>query len=126
MLIRLVRQQPEGEWLRGRLYVASDNKMVYLCDTIERTSTAILPLWYSVSVTMSPRFNRLLPIVNSVPQRSGIRIHVGTRPEHSSGCILVPNREIEEQLTQLLLRAQTEGEEIRMDVNVNEDVNTKN
>jgi hypothetical protein len=30
-----------------------------------------------------------LPIVQNVPQRSGIRFHRGSKPEHSTGCILV-------------------------------------
>ena len=50
---------------------------------------------------MSPKFKRLLPIVQNVPRlpiansqspiayRSGIRFHRGTKPEHSTGCILV-------------------------------------
>ena len=38
---------------------------------------------------MSPKFKRLLPIVQNVPQRSGIRIHRGSKPEHSTGCVLV-------------------------------------
>ncbi len=86
------------------------------CTTLEGRGVKIPALWYTVSVIRSPRFKRLLPIVNHVPcsdtphsprkrteERSGIRFHVGTRPEHSAGCILVPNREIESRLTQTLL-----------------------
>ena len=51
---------------------------------------------------MSPRFKRLLPIVEHVPGRTGIRFHVGTKPSHSSGCILVPSRELEDQLVERL------------------------
>ncbi len=112
MYIKLIRKSPDGEWLRGSLYIDGQ----HICSTLERTSKAILPLIYSVCVTQSPKFKRLLPIVNNVPQRSGIRIHVGTQPKHSSGCILVPNREIEGQITQLLLQAQQSHEDIRIDV----------
>ena len=50
------------------------------------------------------------------PLRSGIRFHVGTKPEHSTGCVLVPNRATENELTQLLLKAQNDHEEIIFDV----------
>ena len=68
-----------------------------------------------ICVTQSPRFKRLLPIVQNVPQRSGIRIHRGTMPEHSSGCVLVP-AEKEKELTNKLLKAQQEHEEIILEV----------
>ena len=48
--------------------------------------------------------------------RQGIRFHVGTKPEHSTGCILVPNRAIEKELTDLILKAQNEHEEIILEV----------
>jgi hypothetical protein len=50
------------------------------------------------------------------PLRSGIRFHVGTKPEHSTGCVLVPNRATENELTQLLLKAQNAHEEIILEV----------
>ena len=40
-------------------------------------------------LTMSPKFGVVLPLLENVPGRSGIRIHTGTKPEHSKGCILV-------------------------------------
>jgi len=125
MYLKLIRQPPEGEWLRGKLYdlssdsasgLTSDSKAVCLCDTLERTSKSILPLIYALQVTQSPKFKRLLPLVCNVPNRSGIRIHVGVKPEHSTGCILVPNRKIEGDLTQLILKAQHEHEEIRLEI----------
>jgi len=124
MYLKLQRQPPEGEWLRGKLYnltsnsasgLTSDSKAVYICDTLERTSKSIQPLIYPVQVTMSPKFNRLLPLVMNVPGRTGIRIHRGSRPEHSQGCILVTS-DVEQSLTQLLLKAQKEHEEIRLEI----------
>lgn len=102
MLLKLIRKQPQGVALRGKLYLNG----VLWTEVLERRGVEILALWYTVNVTMSPRFKRLLPIVNSVPGRSGIRFHVGTKPEHSAGCILVPDRETENRLTQTLLQAQ--------------------
>ena len=99
MLLRLQRETPQGEAIHGKLFVDGQ----YFCDTLERKGVQIPALWYTVAVTQSPRFKRLLPIVERVPGRSGIRFHVGTKPQHSSGCILLPSRELEEKLVKTLL-----------------------
>ena len=112
MLLKLIRKQPQGDALRGKLYLNG----VLWTEVLERRGVEILALWYTVSVTMSPRFKRLLPIVNSVPGRSGIRFHVGSQPKHSSGCILVPDRETEARLTQTLLQAQQQHETIYLEI----------
>jgi hypothetical protein len=85
MYIHLYRNQPHGNAITGRLIIDG----TFFCDTLERKGYQILPLCYHVAVTQSPKFKRLLPIVQNVPNRSGIRIHRGTKPEHSTGCILV-------------------------------------
>ena len=71
---------------------------------------------YKVTVTQSPKFGRLLPQLNLVPGFSGIRIHVGSRPEHTKGCILVPNRAAENYITNLIKSAQDEREETHIRV----------
>ena len=85
MYLRLIRNQPKGSAITGRLVI--DGR--WFCDTLERKGYEILALCYPVRVTQSPKFKRLLPIVQNVPQRSGIRFHRGSKPEHSTGCILV-------------------------------------
>ena len=85
MYIHLIRNQPKGSAITGRLIINGR----FFCNTLERKGYEIPALCYPVRVTMSPRFKRLLPIVQNVPQRSGIRIHRGSKPEHSSGCVLV-------------------------------------
>ena len=133
MYIRLIRNQPKGIAITGRLVVNGR----WFCDTLERKKYEILALCYHVVVTCSPKFKRLLPLVTGVPRtpqsgygtatpigrangamgyRQGIRIHRGTKPEHSTGCILVPNRAIEKELTDLILKAQNEHEEIILEV----------
>ena len=164
MYLQLIRNNPQGAAISGRLVINGR----WFCNTLERVGYQILPLCYHVAVTMSPKFKRLLPIVQNVPQtppnlpyrgeeihtkdelpplkegqgrvRTGIRIHRGSKPEHSTGCILVvadnmtppnlPYREeeiipslegrsggsVENQLTQLLLKAQKEHEEIILEV----------
>ena len=112
MYIQLIRNQPKGSGITGRLVI--DGR--WFCSTLEREGYEIPALCYPVRVTQSPKFKRLLPLVTDVPQRTGIRFHVGTKPEHSTGCILVPDREIEELLTLHILEAQNEKEEIIMEV----------
>ena len=123
MYIRLIRNEAKGNAITGRMVV--DGK--WFCNTLERVGYEILALCYHVAVTMSPKFKRLLPLVQNVPRRGykakgdkamrqGIRFHVGTKTEHSTGCILVPNRAIEKELTDLILKAQQEHEEIILEV----------
>ena len=123
MYIKLIRNKPQGNAITGRLVI--DGR--WYCNTLERVGYQILALFYPIKVTHSPRFKRLLPLVCGVPQteakrreargeRQGIRFHVGTKPEDSTGCILVPNRAIEKELTDLILKAQNEHEEIILEV----------
>ena len=85
MLIKLIRNQSQGSAITGRLVINGR----WFCNTLERVGYQIPALCYHIVVTQSPKFRRLLPIVQNVPQRSGIRFHRGTKPEHSTGCILV-------------------------------------
>jgi hypothetical protein len=55
----------------------------------------------------------MLPLVMQVPERSGIRFHRGTRPEHSKGCILV-SAAMEQQLTAEWLALQASNEPIKI------------
>ena len=85
MLIRLIRNKPHGSAITGRLIIDG----TFFCNTLERKGYQILTLCYHVAVTQSPKFKRLLPIVQNIPNRSGIRIHAGNTIEHTTGCILV-------------------------------------
>ena len=184
MYIQLIRNKPQGNAITGRLVVEGR----WFCYTMERVGYQIPALCYHVAVTMSPKFKRLLPLVQNVPRippvstedsahehrdsdtrsggnglrstpserseqdkiyeisrpkgvgalRQGIRFHRGTRPEHSTGCILVvadnnpmplhptpytlhppqgrTAADVEQQLTDLILQAQNEHEEIILEV----------
>ena len=85
-----------------------------ICDTMENADYLVPALVYKVAVTMSPKFGRLLPVLQQVPGRTGIRFHRGCRPEHSEGCILV-SRADEQMLTARFLAEQTAKEETRLE-----------
>ena len=115
MLIKLIRNQPQGKALFGQLYVDGE----YFCDTLENTDYAIPAGFYRLRVTFSPRWQVLLPILYGVwgyrngvassssgvalsnsgqsystspprsTKRTGIRIHAGNTIDHTEGCILV-------------------------------------
>ena len=148
MYLKLIRNKANGSAITGRLII--DGR--WFCNTLERKGYEIPALCYHLAVTQSPRFKRLLPIVQNLPYRSGIRFHRGTKPEHSTGCILVladnssyrpgvligaevvennvvevvdsnnpivgcrSAADVEQSLTQLLLQAQNNHEEIILEV----------
>ena len=56
--------------------------------TLENADFIIPAGTYPLKRTYSYKFKKLLPILENVPDREGIRIHRGTKPEHSEGCIL--------------------------------------
>lgn len=89
MLLRLIRTKTKGSATIGQLYI--DGHLT--CDTIENTNHIIPTGFYPVRVTHSPHFDELLPIIDNVPGRSGIRIHPGNTAADSQGCILVGNYE---------------------------------
>ena len=85
MLIKLIRNKPQGKALFGQLYVDG----TFFCDTLENTEYAIPTGFYRLRVTMSPRFRIYLPLLDGVIGRTGIRIHAGNTIDHTEGCILV-------------------------------------
>lgn len=71
--------------MMGRLLI--DGQAV--CDTLEPRDKMIPTGYYRVRMTMSSKFGEVLPLLDFVPGRSGIRIHPGNTAKDSSGCILV-------------------------------------
>ena len=122
---KLIRMPEDGKTVRGRLFRTSHyfnhrtgeyTEVLHpICDTLENADYLVPALIYKIAVTWSPKFQRLLPILEQVPGRSGIRFHRGSQPEHSRGCILVPPH-MEQSLTARFLAEQTAHEEIRLEI----------
>ena len=91
-LIRLPISETSDE-VKGRLLVfLPQTGWAFICNTLENKRYIIPEGKYPVSTTYSPKFKRNLPLLSNVKNRSGIRVHRGTKPEHSRGCILVNDR----------------------------------
>ena len=95
MKLKLTRKTFTDNDTIGELYVDG----VFECYTLEDMvravgvkvdgQTAIPSGVYDVSITYSPKFGRYLPLLNNVPNFSGIRIHPGNTSKDTIGCILV-------------------------------------
>ena len=119
MILTLVRNIPEStkDYTIGELYVQEEDKLTQtykVCDTLEDAfrllpktcpdtpkgkgceckekvygKTCIPNGTYTVVLSYSNRFKRVLPELLDVPHFLGIRIHAGNASKDSSGCILV-------------------------------------
>jgi len=85
MILNLKRNSPIGQSVFGTL----DIEGVHQAYTLERLEVQIPVGTYALEMTYSPRFNRPLPLLDSVPGRTDIRIHAGNWPRDTEGCILV-------------------------------------
>ena len=116
MKLELKRVALKDTYTIGKLYIDG----VYFCDTLEDHvrdmnkdgdlndkgegkvfgETAIPYGTYKVIMNMSNRFKRVMPLILDVPHFAGIRIHSGSKAEHSHGCILVGINDVKGRLSQ--------------------------
>jgi hypothetical protein len=103
----------------GDLYIDD----TWFCNTLEDAirdvkvygETAIPAGTYKVTITLSPRFRRWLPLLHDVPNFEGVRIHRGNTAEDTHGCILVGQNKIKGQVvnsayTEIELMKRLKGE----------------
>ena len=91
-LIRLPISET-SDAVKGRLMVFLPQiGWAFICNTLENKRYLIPEGKYPISTTYSPKFKRNLPLLSNVKNRSCIRVHRGTKPKHSRGCILVNDR----------------------------------
>jgi hypothetical protein len=111
MEIRIDRAWPKPDYTISRLFVNgerfSDGKNY--CNSLEDTDrgltsdmsvdevlakkvygkTAIPRGRYKITVTWSPTFKKMLPLLIAVKGFTGVRIHSGNSPKDTLGCILI-------------------------------------
>jgi len=95
MTITLKRNNPQGNAVYGTLVIPAETGYCQadrIIPTLENADFLIPAGTYPLDLTWSPRFKKLMPLISDVPDREGIRIHMGSVPEHSEGCVLVPNQ----------------------------------
>ena len=93
MLLSLIRTNATPDETTGILLIGGKP----FCGTLEPPTVpnashpkGAIPLgWYKLTLTKSPHFGRVLPLVNYVPGFEGIRIHAGNTRKDTAGCILV-------------------------------------
>ena len=85
--VTLIRKSKIGKAVNGTItFPIGERSFSY--PTIENADYIIPAGNYPLERTWSPRFKKRLAEIQNVPERTGIRIHMGTKPEHSQGCIL--------------------------------------
>ena len=88
--ITLTRQKTSGQAVTGTMtFPLLNQKEPITVPSLENAVYLIPEGTYKVERTWSPKFKKFLPELIDVPDRSGIRIHRGTLPDHSKGCILL-------------------------------------
>lgn len=142
MKLKLIRKFLASDYTIGKLYINDE----FFCDTLEDKvrdlnkdgdlndagegkvfgETAIPYGIYSVIMTMSPRFKRILPRLVDVNGFDGILIHSGNKAKDTHGCILVGENKAkgmvlnsakyEKQLVKVLSEAVALGMEITIEI----------
>lgn len=110
MEIKLKRIARKPSYTIGKLYVNN----AYFCDTLEdrdrglkqdmslaevqkikvKDETAIPIGTYRILWTYSPRFKKMMPLIDNVPGFSGIRIHSGNTDKDTSGCVILGENKV--------------------------------
>lgn len=111
MRLTLMRIANRPTYCIGKLYIDGE----YFCDTIEDTDrglkdemseeeilkrkvkgeTAIPSGIYPVTITYSPKYKKMMPLISNVKGYSGIRIHSGNTSKDTEGCLIVgKNKEV--------------------------------
>jgi hypothetical protein len=97
MHLKLIRKHGTVDFTAGELYLvgvpAVPDKIADTIEDQERTSkvagkTAIPVGTYSLRMTMSNRFKKVMPELLEVPNFVGVRIHSGNTVDDTEGCIL--------------------------------------
>ena len=94
MLIEVKRFEFKDTHTIGKMYLDGQYECYTLEDVVRKGAkvngqTAIPTGTYNLIINHSNRFNRDLPLLENVPNFTGVRIHAGNTSAHTEGCILV-------------------------------------
>lgn len=115
MRLTLVRRWNKKDYCIGDLYINGK----WFCNVLEdvdrglddsmsedeikqlkvKTQTAIPTGIYTVLLTYSPKYKKVMPLINNVKGYSGIRIHSGNSSKDTEGCLLVGKNTVVGRLT---------------------------
>lgn len=115
MRLTLKRIANKKDYCIGKLYINGK----YFCDTLEdvdrglddsmteedikaikvKGETAIPVGIYTVLLTYSPKYKKVMPLIHNVKGYSGIRIHSGNTSKDTEGCLLVGKNTVVGRLT---------------------------
>jgi hypothetical protein len=88
-----MRKPSDDKCTEGELLWNGEHQCFTLEDVVRYAKisgcTAIPAGTYQVTLTFSPKFNRVMPLINDVPNYEGVRIHYGNTAEDTEGCLLV-------------------------------------
>ena len=133
--LSVIRKAYRDTYTIGKMYINGE----YFCDTLEdkvrvmnsindkiKGETAIPAGTYKITLEMSPRFKRKLPLLHDVPYFSGLLIHRGNTAKDTHGCILVGENKVKGQvinstkaevaLMDILTNAVSKGDTIDIEV----------
>ena len=98
MKLLLAREVFTDKSTIGKLYI-DDKFQCYTLEDVDRklesggvkikAQTCIPRGTYRITITLSNRFKKPLPLLHNVPQFEGIRIHAGNTDANTEGCILL-------------------------------------
>jgi len=101
MLIEVKRQTKLPKCTIGQLFIDGKHECYTVEDTVREVVGTPVASWkiphvtaipagtYGVTITMSNRFKKLMPLLANVPGFEGVRIHTGNTAEDTEGCIIV-------------------------------------
>lgn len=101
MEIQVKRFEYSSNYTISKLYVDGEYLCYVLEDTVREIEGVAVSKWkipsktaipkgtYEVTLTYSPHFQKMMPLLNGVEGYEGVRIHTGNTATDTEGCLIV-------------------------------------